>query len=184
MLIAEHLIDHGSGLVPVQHHWLSEYVLSQSVAGRVLMRTSFVALAASSLSVAMLSRERIQRALFAVSAAGLAAMTFFDTDPNLPIHPAIWPTLHGIVHQVCLYAAMSAGLLGIGLHIFRRDKSWSGPAIFSVAILATIVQTVLVAETQNKMTLYGGLSERVVVAAVIVWVIRFCALRQFDHTKP
>lgn len=184
LLIAEHFIDHGSGLVPAEHHWLSEYVLSLSPAGRALMHAAFVALAASALSVAILSREKMQRALFAISAAGLAAMTFFDTDPNSPIHPTNWPTLHGVVHQGCLYVAMSAGLVGMGLHLFREDRSRGGAAILSVAGIATIIQTALVAQTQGKMTLYGGLTERIIVCAVLVWVIGFCANRGFARRRP
>ncbi|HWA84108.1 MAG TPA: DUF998 domain-containing protein [Fimbriimonadaceae bacterium] len=174
LLAGEHFLDHGKALLPFEHHWLSEYVLSASPIGQAMMRLAFVALGAAAASVAALSNGRTQTGLFAICATGLAAMALFDTDPNLPVHPEQWPTFHGLVHQGCLYVAMSAGLVAMALPSVRPGRNIVDLSLLGMAGLATAIQTVLVAESQGKMTLYGGITERIIVAATLLWVIRYC----------
>ncbi|HVT11456.1 MAG TPA: DUF998 domain-containing protein [Fimbriimonadaceae bacterium] len=179
LLAAEHFVDHGRALQPFEHHWLSEYVLSMSPAGRSMMRLAFVALSTAAASAAFLSIGKASKILFGLCATGLLAMAFFDTDPNLPVHPQGWPTLHGAVHQGCLYIAMSAGLVAMALNSKRHLADLR---LIGAAGVATAIQTVLVAGSQGKMTLYGGVTERIIVAATLLWVIRYCSTHSVRDT--
>jgi hypothetical protein len=189
LLVAEHVIGHGKDLNPIDH-WLSEYVLSASTPAVWLMRLAFLALATAAVSVAALSREKILKAVFGLSAVGLAAMPFLDSDPNDGRSSGMnWPLTHGNLHQLMLYLAIGSTLLGIGLRVFRYASNRNPrrrleAAFFAVAIVATIVQFFLVAasESQHQMTRFGGVTERVIVVAMLAWVISFCC--RAEEGKP
>jgi hypothetical protein len=182
-LLIEHVIPHAIDLNPV-HHWLSEYVLSGSVAARIIMRVAFFALAICAFSVAMLARPRISKSLFTLSSLGLAAMPFLDTDPNdgRSYHFS-WPLTAGNLHQLSLYVAIGATLFGIGLSVYRQHRRKRGELLLlGVAVLATIVQAILIATSHaaGEMTRFGGITERIIVGAMLAWVVLF-ATHNYDR---
>jgi len=173
LLFAEHFLDHGRDLNPVDH-WMSEYVLSGSPLAVWIMRLAFVALALSALSIAMVSRTRTIKALFLLSAAGLAAMTLLDTYPNDGVQRPKWPLTPGNAHQLLLYLAIGATLVGMAVHARRSQWPRIDRVLLLLAVCATAVQTYLVAVSQahGQMTHFGGVTERVIVAATLVWVAK------------
>jgi hypothetical protein len=173
-LTGEHFIEHGRDLNAI-HHWLSEYVLSGSGLARWLMRAVFLFLGLSALGVSMCSNGRAQRFLFASAGSALGLMMFFDSDPNDGIHTGMsWPLTPGNVHQVLLYTAIGGALLGmLSSTMMRRGSSRVESALTLIAIGTTAIQAVFVAMSiaNHEMTRFGGLTERVVLLAVLAWVI-------------
>ena len=77
-----------------------------------------------------------------------------------------------------LFVAMGASLAGIFLSI-RSEHSLGNirrleVGCLAVALIASAVQLVLVWQSRDQMTLYGGVTERIVVAATLAWVVAFC----------
>lgn len=165
------------------HNWLSEFVLSQSPAVQLSMRISFVLFSLAALSVALLNKRRVVMLLFGVASAALMFMTFTDTDPNDGKKYALsWPLTQGNVHQICLYIAMGGAILGMARVTWARTPpKASAPAIETVAIvttlLATAVQSFLVylGDRNRSPVVFGGLTERIIVFAVFIWVASFCS---------
>jgi hypothetical protein len=177
-LCVEHVLPHGPNLIPPEHHWLSEYVLSSAPGAASIMRIAFVALATTAWLVSRLQTRGLGRAVFVLGSLGLGAMTFFDTDPiDGKRYGFQWPLTHGNMHQLLLYVAMGAVLAGIALT--ARHDSGSGKRrhfemfLLGLAVLATVVQTVLVTISRDTMTYFGGLTERVIVVATLAWVVSF-----------
>jgi hypothetical protein len=173
ILLVEHFLPHGKDLNPV-HHWLSEYVLSDSPLGVALMHAAFVGLAATAVAVMTLPVSRGNRALFGIGGAALFGMTFFDTEPNgIPITHMTWPPTPSQVHKLLLYVALATVLLGMALHSHDQTKPKRSPmlALFGIAAVATAVQTYLIAvsKSQEQPTQFGGITERVVVLATLAW---------------
>jgi len=176
LLLTEHFLPHGIDLNP-RDHWLSEYVLSGSTLARWLMRAAFLALAATAFSVGMTLPSRVPRGLFWIASLGLASMTFFDSDPNDGrSYRIFWPPTAGNLHQIALYLAIGATLAGMvfcwRLRGSRRSIIVQRSSLI-VAACATVIQTILVAISQahHAMTSYGGITERIVVLAMVIWVI-------------
>ena len=190
LLLVLHFIPHGKDLNPVDH-WLSEYVLSDSLPARILMRLAFLMLALAALSVAVLVNGGLVRWLFLLSTLGLALMPFADTYANNGYRYDLnWPYEAGEWHQIGLYAAIGAALLGIALHVFRsRNSTSSEAALLGAAVSATIVQIFVVAVGTSKLVYasagslpgpivtFGGVTERVIVVTMLAWVISFCLRR-------
>lgn len=182
-LTAEYSINLGKPGFDATDHWLSEYVLSDSTLVVLLMKASFFGLGLAALTVGKLSREWFSKMLFFFGATGLAAMAFFDTDPNDGrIYPMHFPPTPGNMHQVLLMVAMGATLLGISLRVFwfqskqtRRSKYEA--FLFGAALCSTVIQTFLsqIADTNHTMTRFGGITERIIVIATLTWVISFCS---------
>jgi hypothetical protein len=175
VLFLEHFIDHGRNLNGIDH-WLSEYVLSDSAPARWLMRAAFVLLAGSALGVSFASSRLWPRLLFGLSGLGLGAMALFNSDPNDGLHTSMaWPLTAGNVHQILLYVAIGGALLGMLSSAIRRNESGSKLEwpLVGTAIGATLLQTWLVSlSTQrHEMTRFGGITERIIVAAVLLWVL-------------
>lgn len=176
LLLIEHFIPHGIDLDPV-NHWLSEYVLSHSVAAIWLMKAAFLSLAVSALAVAMIAPDRRGRLLFLVASFGLAVMPILDTNPNDGLSQGMkWPPTPGNLHQLALYLAIGAALLGMGLSRARGARRMRPSFLFGVAILATAAQTGLVAASHavHQATRFGGVTERTIVVAMLCWVIATC----------
>jgi hypothetical protein len=113
-------------------------------------------------------------------------MAFFDTYPNDSFpHPWRWPLTYGNIHQLLLYGAIGATLCGIGLRIFVLDRTRAankiGALLFWLAVIATLVQAALVI-AQPTATRFGGITERIIVVATLLWVIGFCASDK-DHGR-
>lgn len=180
LLLAEHFLPHGLDLNPVDH-WLSEYALSHSSIARGSMIFTFAALAATAFSVSMISRWWVQRGFFLLSSVALAAMMFFNTDPNDGrIFRILLPPTPGNWHQIALYVAIGATLLGMAAAELRGDRGsrsdgWKRQSLLGVAVVATGIQTGLVAwsVSERTMTRYGGITERIVVSATLAWVLLF-----------
>lgn len=187
LLLVLHFIPHGKDLNPVDH-WLSEYVLSDSLPARILMRIAFFMLALAALSVAVQVNGALVRWLFLLSTLGLATMPFADTYANNGFRYDIaWPYEAGEWHQIGLYAAIGATILGIALHVFRsRHSTRLEAALLGAAVSATVIQIFVVAVGTSKLVYplagnhpgpivtFGGVTERVIVAAMLAWVISFC----------
>ena len=173
ILVIEHLLPHGMDL-NARDHWLSEYVLSHSITARWLMRFAFLALGVTAISVSMTFRERAPRALFQIASLALAAMSILDTDPNdgRPFRMS-WPPTHGNLHQVALYIAIGATLAGMAFALGRLRPSSGQGFLLIVAIGATMIQALLVtiSQVQGGMTHFGGVTERIVVGAMLLWVL-------------
>ncbi|HTQ08684.1 MAG TPA: DUF998 domain-containing protein [Fimbriimonadaceae bacterium] len=171
ILVAEHFLPHGVDLNPVDH-WLSEYALSRLAFARWLIRVAFAALATVAVVVAQSAKSRLSRWAFLTSAAGLASMILFDTDPNdgRPIR-FLWPPTAGNLHQIALYVAIGGALSGMVLA--WRNASALQRLCLSVSAVATAVQVCLVAVSQacHEMTHFGGITERLVVLAMLAWAI-------------
>jgi hypothetical protein len=178
VLFLEHFIDHGRNLNGIDH-WLSEYVLSESAPARWLMWAAFMLLAGSALGVSLASSRLWPRLLFGLSALGLGVMAFFESDPNDGLHTSMsWPPTAGNVHQILLYLAIGGALLGmLSSATGRRAGSRLEWALVGAAICATLIQTWLVAiSTQrHEMTRFGGITERIIVVAVLLWVLTSAA---------
>lgn len=171
-----HILPHGSDLNGA-HHWLSEYVLSQNPSAVWLMKFAFVGLALTAFGVAWRTSVRSSRGLFVTAALALGAMTFFDSDPNDGRHLGMsWPLSAGNIHQLLLYVAIGGTLLGMVIETRRssliQSRLWMWVAV-ALAIFATAAQTMLVWQSHERlsMTYYGGITERLVVGAMLIWVV-------------
>lgn len=182
LLTTEHFLGHGRDLNPVDH-WLSEYVLSGSALAVWVMRIAFVGLSLAALSVAAVSKEKL---FFILASAGLVAMPFCDTYPNDGIVRPMWPLTAGNVHQLLLYAAIGSALLGIVIQNYRRRCPMPETSLLLFAAIATGVQTYLVADSQatGRMTYFGGITERIIVVAMLAWVMRSLSRPARDGAKP
>jgi hypothetical protein len=185
LLLTEHFLPHGRDLNPV-NHWLSEYVLSDSFYGRWLMHIAFFTLAFSALSTSILVAlqstagiARIGSGLLMVSAAGLAGMSFFNTDPNDGrVHDMQWPLSPGSAHLLLLYVAIGAAFVGIGTQVCQHrprklliyERALLGLAVGAMAVQAYLV---VVSHAAARMTTLGGITERITVLALLAWVTLF-----------
>lgn len=189
LLGLEHLVNAAASHLDPVHHWLSEYVLSPSPAARYMMFAAFILLGCAAASVAALSQHLAPKALFAVSSASLVAMAFFNTDPNDgKDYPFRWPLSAGNVHQLLLYAAIGATIAGMALQTIwladpARRRRLLELSLLAVTIAATAIQVGLVARSLPGKTYYGGVTERIVVVAMLGWVLSYCA-RASNPARP
>src|SRR5689334_136089 len=100
LLGVEHFLPQSGNLLPVEDHWLSEYVLSSSPTAALLMKLAFLALGMTAACVGLLQREAWDKGLFLIGGIGLATMAFCDTYPNDGgKYPMQWPPTAGNWHQ-------------------------------------------------------------------------------------
>jgi hypothetical protein len=181
-LIVEYIFNLGRAGFDATNHWLSEYVLSDSLWVVWFMKACFIGLGVAGYASGKRSREWHVRALFQLGAICLAAMAFLDTDPNDGrVYPMRFPPTHGNMHQLLLFVAMGATLIAIALRVFLYDppKARRGKleaVLFGAALSATSVQFFLssIADANHVMTRFGGITERIIVVTIMAWVISFC----------